>query len=148
MLSPHSRDDRRLVEVATTDTTRLSRRGLAWYPAATTQSPRLPRIQPRRVWTPNGLHRGAFQHSNGPGQRVKVYETGNFRGGGQGRNRTADASLFRAALYQLSYLAGKFQFSKQSGGAGEDFRLFPAPQALLRSLSPRRHAGCCHGNPW
>ncbi len=27
------------------------------------------------------------------------------RGGGQGRNRTADASLFRAALYQLSYLA-------------------------------------------
>ena len=26
--------------------------------------------------------------------------------GGQGRNRTADASLFRAALYQLSYLAG------------------------------------------
>ena len=25
--------------------------------------------------------------------------------GGQGRNRTADASLFRAALYQLSYLA-------------------------------------------
>ncbi len=26
-------------------------------------------------------------------------------GGGQGRNRTADASLFRAALYQLSYLA-------------------------------------------
>src|SRR5579884_67413 len=28
-------------------------------------------------------------------------------GGGQGRNRTADASLFRAALYQLSYLASK-----------------------------------------
>ena len=27
--------------------------------------------------------------------------------GGQGRNRTADASLFRAALYQLSYLAGE-----------------------------------------
>src|SRR5204863_4508656 len=26
-------------------------------------------------------------------------------GGGQGRNRTADASLFRAALYRLSYLA-------------------------------------------
>ena len=25
--------------------------------------------------------------------------------GGQGRNRTADAGLFRAALYQLSYLA-------------------------------------------
>ena len=27
------------------------------------------------------------------------------RDGGQGRNRTADAGLFRAALYQLSYLA-------------------------------------------
>ncbi len=26
-------------------------------------------------------------------------------GGGQGRTRTADAGLFRAALYQLSYLA-------------------------------------------
>jgi len=30
--------------------------------------------------------------------------------GGQGRNRTADASLFRAALYQLSYLAGEPSF--------------------------------------
>ena len=29
--------------------------------------------------------------------------------GGQGRNRTADASLFRAALYQLSYLATRAQ---------------------------------------
>ena len=28
-----------------------------------------------------------------------------FECGGQGRNRTADASLFRAALYRLSYLA-------------------------------------------
>jgi hypothetical protein len=28
-----------------------------------------------------------------------------LKNGGQGRNRTADASLFRAALYQLSYLA-------------------------------------------
>ena len=27
------------------------------------------------------------------------------KNGGQGRNRTADAGLFRAALYQLSYLA-------------------------------------------
>ncbi len=30
-----------------------------------------------------------------------------LKNGGQGRNRTADASLFRAALYQLSYLAGE-----------------------------------------
>ncbi len=28
-----------------------------------------------------------------------------LKDGGQGRNRTADASLFRAALYRLSYLA-------------------------------------------
>ena len=40
--------------------------------------------------------------------------------GGQGRNRTADASLFRAALYQLSYLAAlseslrTLQFNKSS----------------------------------
>ena len=29
--------------------------------------------------------------------------------GGQGRNRTADASLFRAALYRLSYLAVRWK---------------------------------------
>jgi hypothetical protein len=36
--------------------------------------------------------------------------------GGQRRNRTADASLFRAALYQLSYLAifGSFPGRKPS----------------------------------
>src|ERR1700683_223399 len=33
--------------------------------------------------------------------------------GGQGRNRTADASLFRAALYQLSYLAIFWESSSQ-----------------------------------
>ena len=33
--------------------------------------------------------------------RITVVE----KNGGQGRNRTADAGLFRAALYQLSYLA-------------------------------------------
>ena len=50
-----------------------------------------------------------------------------LKDGGQGRNRTADASLFRAALYRLSYLAtGKillagFHFCQlaQAGGAGE-----------------------------
>ena len=36
-----------------------------------------------------------------------MFETGTVKCGGQGRNRTADASLFRAALYQLSYLAGE-----------------------------------------
>src|SRR5579871_5590696 len=49
------------------------------------------------------------------GEREKLFDvTGSLKpvpdddampGGGQGRNRTADASLFRAALYQLSYLA-------------------------------------------
>ena len=34
--------------------------------------------------------------------------------GGQGRSRTADASLFRAALYQLSYLA---TCSRRAGAA-------------------------------
>jgi hypothetical protein len=34
---------------------------------------------------------------------LKIYGSG-----GQGRNRTADAGLFRAALYQLSYLAWIF----------------------------------------
>ena len=36
------------------------------------------------------------------------------RTGGQRRNRTADASLFRAALYQLSYLA-TFPYEKSIG---------------------------------
>ena len=46
-----------------------------------------------------------FRESDGTGQRPQLYESGKVRSGGQGRNRTADASLFRAALYQLSYLA-------------------------------------------
>jgi hypothetical protein len=42
--------------------------------------------------------------------------------GGQGRNRTADASLFRAALYRLSYLAISGELHTCSfGGTGEDF---------------------------
>ena len=41
----------------------------------------------------------AFAHFWG-NEMLEVVENG-----GQGRNRTADASLFRAALYQLSYLA-------------------------------------------
>ena len=40
--------------------------------------------------------------------------------GGQGRNRTADASLFRAALYQLSYLARVCGYTrKASVGLGK-----------------------------
>ena len=45
-----------------------------------------------------------------------------LKNGGQGRNRTADASLFRAALYQLSYLANTGGLHTCSfGGTGEDF---------------------------
>ena len=39
------------------------------------------------------------------------------RSGGQGRNRTADAGLFRAALYQLSYLARECK-KRRSIGTG------------------------------
>jgi hypothetical protein len=42
--------------------------------------------------------------------------------GGQGRNRTADASLFRAALYRLSYLAIRVGYIRASSvGPAEDF---------------------------
>jgi hypothetical protein len=38
--------------------------------------------------------------------------------GGQGRNRTADASLFRAALYQLSYLARVYGYTRKASEVG------------------------------
>jgi hypothetical protein len=38
----------------------------------------------------------------------------NEKNGGQGRNRTADASLFRAALYRLSYLAIRVGYMRAS----------------------------------
>src|ERR1700683_1351844 len=62
--------------------------------------------------------------------------------GGQGRNRTADASLFRAALYQLSYLArDKFDSSR---------RVTPVAvrRASPRSRARRSRAGCCRARPW
>src|SRR5579871_1109499 len=75
-------------------------------PTKTRWLPWLPRTQPRRVWTPNGLRRCIIREVDCREECPQVSETGKFRRGGQGRNRTADASLFRAALYQLSYLAG------------------------------------------
>ena len=47
--------------------------------------------------------------------------------GGQGRNRTADASLFRAALYQLSYLATLFclAFARTAYALARDAILAP-----------------------
>src|SRR5580658_9506135 len=47
--------------------------------------------------------------------------------GGQGRNRTADASLFRAALYQLSYLARNFP---------RIYSLYHRPRAAVAILHP------------
>ena len=45
--------------------------------------------------------------------------------GGQGRNRTADASLFRAALYRLSYLAVLLKASVYQ--TGHPNRITPQP---------------------
>jgi hypothetical protein len=95
VLSPQSRDNNKIVNMATMDTTRLNRKDLARYSMATTWSPWLPRTQPRRVWTPNGLHGGTFRESTGPEEGPQVYEKGKLKYGGQGRNCTASASLFR-----------------------------------------------------
>ena len=69
-------------------------------------------VTPRRETSWSTLE--FFMNARGPatGTRLSAYtfvgtelsEVCNLDGG-QGRNRTADASLFRAALYQLSYLA-------------------------------------------
>ncbi len=45
--------------------------------------------------------------------------------GGQGRNRTADAGLFRAALYRLSYLASHLE--------DREYRKFPKELSTLAS---------------
>jgi hypothetical protein len=57
------------------------------------------------VLTPKDTPQGPVFEVSGD---VEVFDGGDGvcnSNGGQGRNRTADASLFRAALYQLSYLA-------------------------------------------
>gem|GEM_PF-5878611 len=46
-----------------------------------------------------------FWHGQPENRSDSVFVLGFENNGGQGRNRTADAGLFRAALYQLSYLA-------------------------------------------
>jgi hypothetical protein len=48
------------------------------------------------------MGKGAIPFSRSP---VNLFPFSLSFPGGQGRNRTADAGLFRAALYQLSYLA-------------------------------------------
>ena len=100
MLSPQSRDNDEIVQVATMDTISLKDK----------------EIEPQRA-LPSGYHgsherrrsefglqmdskRGTFWSIHGNGWFPQIYEKGKVGGGGQGRNRTADASLFRAAYRQ------------------------------------------------
>src|SRR3954465_10521075 len=71
--------------------------------------------------------------------------------GGQGRNRTADASLFRAALYQLSYLAGEISVYHAFCNAANDSpvcastsacRLFPC--ASIVTIAAKFFTRKCH----
>src|ERR1019366_1869807 len=70
--------------------------------------------------------------------------------GGQGRNRTADASLFRAALYQLSYLAILGRVPREETVS---ITVRPAikPAADVRAVRRlpvlRRREGCSRGHP-
>ncbi len=79
--------------------------------------------------------------------------------GGQGRNRTADASLFRAALYRLSYLAIGGIFSLPNAAMEEacscrsgrpPLSSLPAPvfPTHSRRHSPPIRGGCARVNPW
>src|SRR5262245_63188645 len=58
-----------------------------------------------------------------------------LKNGGQGRNRTADASLFRAALYQLSYLAGLADCTRATTSVGL-WKTFCAPNSIDYSNRP------------
>ena len=58
--------------------------------------------------------------------------------GGQGRNRTADAGLFRAALYQLSYLAKESKKRRSIGTRANACQL-----TLLRKLNVSITGGFC-----
>ena len=50
--------------------------------------------------------------------------------GGQGRNRTADAGLFRAALYQLSYLANGLERARSIGSWEKNCQLWAKIETL------------------
>src|SRR5215467_12331068 len=76
-----------------------------------------------------------------------MFETAKVENGGQGRNRTADASLFRAALYHLSYLAGN-----PTKASTPDFIKPLTPRAAILeafrpSLVPPARASCSHAHP-
>ncbi len=69
-----------------------------------------------------GIGQESERYKNGRESAEKPHDSLQYKQldyGGQGRNRTADASLFRAALYRLSYLAiglRKLEFSKPEIG--------------------------------
>src|SRR5438270_9534363 len=54
---------------------------------------------------PASRKESVYAQSSWKASMSSLPESGMEESGGQRRNRTADASLFRAALYQLSYLA-------------------------------------------
>ena len=67
--------------------------------------PRIPAVhRPGGTRTPNRrFWRPVLYHlSYGP---IRVFRRGNHGPHGQGRNRTADTTIFSRVLYQLSYLA-------------------------------------------
>jgi hypothetical protein len=53
-----------------------------------------------------------------------------LRFGGQGRSRTADAGLFRAALYQLSYLANGLERARSIGSWEKNCQLWAKIETL------------------
>lgn len=75
--------------------------------------------------------------------RVGRDRQGKGSSGGQGRTRTADAGLFRAALYHLSYLAARFQTQFNKSPATPHLRGFPPH--TLPGRRPRRKKGGADG---
>jgi hypothetical protein len=76
----------------------------------------LPFVNASRTMALSIVHRHLPQPSAADFGLIEIY-------GGQGRNRTADASLFRAALYRLSYLAKLFCRTRNSVRPGRKFFL-------------------------
>jgi hypothetical protein len=71
-------------------------------------------VRAHELWTPFGLLWVIWRRGRSLRKGGNSFARYGVSHGGQGRNRTADASLFRAALYRLSYLAApqKLQSNK------------------------------------
>ena len=74
MLSPHSRDNDEIVQVATMDTISLKDNEIEPQRGLLRCLPWLPRTQPHRVWTPNGLHGATFLAFDNVDSSLQVYE--------------------------------------------------------------------------